>query len=152
MQKNKGAGCLAITRSTIDILLSLAAQTSRGALIALAVAGVGIPTAVHAFHGRHAPRVVPQLAQAIKPQCYTDRAAGRMQARPLPCAVIEHLLDTSLSLSGDKFGDDHYASFIAAPAAQSGLPIARTDLSSSAPSRAPVKLTASLHQVHHTVG
>lgn len=65
MQKNKGAGCLAITRSTIDILMSLAAQTSRGALMALAVVGVGIPTAVHAFHVGHA-RPVAQVSQVGK--------------------------------------------------------------------------------------
>lgn len=92
MHKNKGAGCLAIARSTIDILTSLAAQTSRGALIALAVVGVGIPTAVHAFHSRPAMRIVPQVAEAHQLQCHAGQPA-------LPCATIAHLLDTGLSLA-----------------------------------------------------
>ena len=50
MLKKTGAGCLAITKTVADIVLGIACQTSRGAMIAIALMSVALPIAVHAHH------------------------------------------------------------------------------------------------------
>lgn len=74
MLKKTGASCLAITRTVADIVLSIACQTSRGAMIIIALLGVALPIAVHAHHSPQVNRTA--LFKAPLSPHISERAAS----------------------------------------------------------------------------
>ena len=65
MLKKTGAGCLAITKTVADIVLGIACQTSRGAMIAIALMGIALPIAVHAHHINRSALFKASLSQHL---------------------------------------------------------------------------------------